>query len=70
MNRESLSTTDQAEAFEEAPVQRWRWLRPLLPKHTYLRGWRKQLELRKLVVLAVSPQYIHSHRLSQGSLKI
>jgi len=47
--RESLSTTDQAEAFEEAPVQRWRWLRPLLPKWLHhICGWRKQPELRKL----------------------
>lgn len=71
MNRESLSTTNQAEAFEEAPVQRWRWLRPLLPKglQPYLRGWRKQLELRKLSLEEPFRSIYPFTQVSQGRLE-
>ena len=47
----ALSTTNQvSDTFEEAPIQKWQWLRPFIPKilQPYLRGLRKQLELNKL----------------------
>ena len=54
MNRENSSinsTTNQtAKKSENAPVQRWFWLRPFLPRklQPYLRGLRKRLEQQKL----------------------
>ncbi|MBV8886391.1 MAG: class I SAM-dependent methyltransferase [Chroococcidiopsidaceae cyanobacterium CP_BM_RX_35] len=74
MNRENtddFSTTGQAkETFEEAPVQSWQWLRPLLPKRLqpYFRGLRKRLELRKLSLEEPFRSLYPFTQVSQGRL--